>query len=212
MKNQNCQGENTKERILETAEKLFADKGYNSVSIRDITQSAECNVAAVNYHFGNKENLYFDVFRQRIIPKMTHFRSQIEEYLTNHDDITLEAVIRAFVTVSINNNIKNTKDDVFNKLLSSEKQRPTKVKEIIVNEALVPFYENLMDLFKPHFPSDMDELKIKLNILSIMSMVLYFSHSQMTVAGFTGKAYDEEFINEFIEHTVTFTLNGLNGG
>ena len=211
MTHQQLQAENTKERILETAEKLFADKGYNGVSVRDITRSAACNVAAVNYHFGNKENLYFDVFRQRILPKMTHLRLQIEDYLTHYDDITLEVMIRALVTIFIDNNVRDAKDDVINRLVGSDGQRPIKAKEIIVKEALIPFYKDLMALFKPYFPAEMDEMKIKMNILSIISMVVYFSHSQMSVAGFTGRAYDEAFINELIEHTVTFTLNGLNG-
>ena len=48
----------TRERILVEAETLFAEKGYEAVSIREITGAAECNLAAVNYHFGTKQNLY----------------------------------------------------------------------------------------------------------------------------------------------------------
>ena len=51
----------TKERILDTAEVLFAQKGYQAVGVREITSAAKCNLAAVNYHFGNKENLYLEV-------------------------------------------------------------------------------------------------------------------------------------------------------
>jgi len=47
----------THERILDAAQKLFAEKGLDATSVRDITTAAECNVAAVNYHFGGKENL-----------------------------------------------------------------------------------------------------------------------------------------------------------
>ena len=211
MKNQSSQAENAKERLLETAERLFAEKGYNDVSIRDITQTAECNVAAVNYYFGNKENLYYDVFRKRIIPKMADLHDQIEAHIANHEPVTLEIVIRAFVTISIKNNILNNNDDVFQRLINSERYRPTKAKNIIVNEALVPFYENLMDLFRPHFPEGMSESKIKLNILSILGMVLYFSHSQLSVTRFIQTEYKVAFINELIEHTVAFALHGLNG-
>jgi len=58
----------TKERILNEAEALFAQKGYHAVSVREITTAAECNLAAINYHFGNKQNLYMEVFRSRWIP------------------------------------------------------------------------------------------------------------------------------------------------
>jgi AcrR family transcriptional regulator len=49
--------------LLETAGKLFARKGFAGTSIRDIATEAEVNVAAVNYHFKTKENLYAEVFR-----------------------------------------------------------------------------------------------------------------------------------------------------
>ncbi len=55
----------TKDRILFVAEKLFAQKGYSRVSIREITREARCNLAAVNYHFGGKRKLYLEVFNNR---------------------------------------------------------------------------------------------------------------------------------------------------
>ena len=51
-------------RLLEAAAESFAEKGFDGTSVRDITAKASCNVAAVNYHFGGKENLYFAVFRR----------------------------------------------------------------------------------------------------------------------------------------------------
>ncbi len=52
----------TKEKILQTANMLFAKYGYGSTSIRDIATEAQVNLAAVNYHFKNKDNLYWEVF------------------------------------------------------------------------------------------------------------------------------------------------------
>ena len=203
--------ENTKERLLETSEKLFADKGYNGVTIRDITRSAECNVAAVNYYFGNKENLYFDVIRQRIIPKMTDLRTQIDDFLAGYEKITLETVIRALVMVFLKNNILTKPDEVFHRLVNSEGLFSAKAKEIIVNDALVPFYDNLMDLFRPYFPPEMSESKIKLHFLSILAMIFYFSHSPLSVTRFTRQDYDDHFKNQLIEHMVAFALHGLKG-
>ena len=59
----------TKERLLDKAEALFAQKGYHAVSVREITAAARCNMAAVNYHFNNKKNLYLEVFRSRWVPR-----------------------------------------------------------------------------------------------------------------------------------------------
>ena len=47
----------TKNKILDAAENLFADKGFNGTSLREITSLADVNLAAVNYHFGSKKEL-----------------------------------------------------------------------------------------------------------------------------------------------------------
>lgn len=56
----------TRERILDTAERLFMESGYEATSMRQITSEAAVNLAAVNYHFGSKEALMQEVFRRRL--------------------------------------------------------------------------------------------------------------------------------------------------
>jgi AcrR family transcriptional regulator len=58
----------TKGRILDAAEALFMEHGYEATSLRAITAAAEVNLAAVNYHFGSKEALFEAVFRRRLDP------------------------------------------------------------------------------------------------------------------------------------------------
>jgi AcrR family transcriptional regulator len=55
----------TRDRILDAAEKLFAERGFHGVSIRDVTGAAEVDVALVAYHFGNKQGLLEAVFMRR---------------------------------------------------------------------------------------------------------------------------------------------------
>ena len=56
----------TRERILDAAEQLFMEHGYEGTSMRQITGEAAVNLAAVNYHFGSKESLMQEVFRRRL--------------------------------------------------------------------------------------------------------------------------------------------------
>ncbi len=58
----------TKARILDTAEELFMEHGYEGTSLRRITSSADVNLAAVNYHFGSKEELFQAVLTRRLDP------------------------------------------------------------------------------------------------------------------------------------------------
>lgn len=58
----------TKDRIVAAAEVMFARNGYDGTSLRDITEMAGANVAAVNYHFGSKENLLIAVLNRVVVP------------------------------------------------------------------------------------------------------------------------------------------------
>jgi AcrR family transcriptional regulator len=64
----NDNDKDTKERLLDAAERLFADHGFNATSLRRITTMAGANLAAVNYHFGSKEALIVAVLSRRLEP------------------------------------------------------------------------------------------------------------------------------------------------
>lgn len=57
--------EATRQKILDAAELLFAERGFHSVSVRDITTAAGVDVALINYHFGSKQLLFESVFMRR---------------------------------------------------------------------------------------------------------------------------------------------------
>jgi AcrR family transcriptional regulator len=80
---QEDKSDSTKERILNEAEALFAEKGYHAVSVREITAAAECNLAAMNYHFGHKQDLYLEVFRARWVPRAKRMQACFRASLPN---------------------------------------------------------------------------------------------------------------------------------
>ena len=69
----------TKDRILHAAEELFAQQGFGATSLRQVTSRADVNIAAVNYHFGSKDNLVNEVFRRRM-DDMSRDRLQALQY------------------------------------------------------------------------------------------------------------------------------------
>ena len=86
----------TKDRILGAAEELFAQYGFSGTSLRQVTSHADVNIAAVNYHFGSKENLVNEVFRRRM-DEMTAARlAQLEQARATRPG-DLRAVLAAFV-------------------------------------------------------------------------------------------------------------------
>lgn len=86
----------TKERILDTAEALFAEHGFAGTSLRRVTGHADVNLAAVNYHFGSKDNLVTEVFRRRM-DEMSQARLERLEATRTQAPPQLEAVLRAFI-------------------------------------------------------------------------------------------------------------------
>ena len=56
----------TRERLIESATRLFAERGFAKVTVREICKAARANVAAVNYHFGGKNGLYQEIVQSAI--------------------------------------------------------------------------------------------------------------------------------------------------
>ena len=71
----------TKQRILDAAEELFAREGYVATSLRRVTELADVNLAGVNYHFGSKEGLLEAVIARRIEPLNQMRKSQLDRVL-----------------------------------------------------------------------------------------------------------------------------------
>ena len=85
------------DRIMNVAEKLFAEKGFEGTSIREITTRAQCNLAAVNYHFGGKENLYIKVFGRHLDVMRDRRIQRIQEVFSDSQGpVTIEKLLDSF--------------------------------------------------------------------------------------------------------------------
>ncbi len=84
----------TKTRILDTAEKLFGENGFDATSLRDITAQADVNLAAVNYHFQSKDSLIDAVIARRIEPVN---RRRLEMLEAAGPNPTIEQIVEAFL-------------------------------------------------------------------------------------------------------------------
>jgi len=89
----------TRSKLIDVDKRLFAEKGFEGTSVREITTEAECNVAAVNYHFGGKENLYREVFRRLL---REHREQRIRRIRADlqaaGESATLEVFLQSFAT------------------------------------------------------------------------------------------------------------------
>ncbi len=94
-----AESKKTTERLCETAESLFGKLGFANVSLRKITEAAGANLAAVNYHFGSKEELYKEVLLRRLRPLNEERLAMLAqaEQLAGDQPIPLRSVLEAFI-------------------------------------------------------------------------------------------------------------------
>jgi len=108
----------TKELILDTAEKLFAENGIDAVSLRTIISEAGVNLAAIHYHYGSKDSLVKEVFARRILPVNRQRLMLLDECEARAGEGTLavEDVLRAFFSPAIRLSLDKERGHVFIRL------------------------------------------------------------------------------------------------
>lgn len=89
--------DSTRDRILDTAERLFAEQGFHATTLRQITREAGVNLAAVHYHMGSKQALILAVFRRRLDAMNAERMERLEAALNADDPPKLERVLEALI-------------------------------------------------------------------------------------------------------------------
>ncbi len=199
----------TKERILDEAEILFAQRGYRDVTIREITAAARCNQAAVNYHFGGKQNLYLEVFRARWGPRAKRLRDYFEESLAGHDSPSPAVVVHALASAFLEGPLTEEEKHRHHQLMTRELAQPTEAFELVAHEVHQPFLGDLVEKFRSSIRVPVDEERLILCIVSIMAMVLHFNFARPMITHITGGAYDEDFKSRLVKHITDFSIHGL---
>ena len=86
----------TKEQIINVAERLFAEKGFAGTSLRNVIREAGVNIAAVHYHFGSKEELFIAVVRRVAQQIVTSQVEELSKYENLEEPPSLENILEAF--------------------------------------------------------------------------------------------------------------------
>lgn len=199
----------TRDRILDEAEELFAHKGFHAVSVREITKAASCNLAAVNYHFGNKQNLYLEVFRQRWLPRAGSVHRYFKDVLKSNGNLSADTLVQALAKAFLDGPLSDEERKRHHLLISGELAQPTDAFEMVVGQALRPLFESLQKDLRSVMPADIKEEQLSLHIFSIFAMVLYFNFARPLISNITGYDDTDDFKNRLIDHIVRFSLNGL---
>ncbi|UCG50883.1 MAG: TetR/AcrR family transcriptional regulator, partial [Candidatus Latescibacterota bacterium] len=149
----------TKTRILDAAEKLFASNGFGAVSLRAIIKEAGVNTASVHYHFGSKGGLMEAVLRRRAAPMNTERLRLLDGIESNHPTgvLPIEEVIEAFLAPAIRRHRGPARDrGLLPRLMGRAITEPDQV----VSKAIRKIFEEVFERFSAAFARALPELSV----------------------------------------------------
>jgi len=199
----------TKERILDTAERLFADHGFPATSLRDITQEAGVNLAAVNYHFGGKEGLLIEVLERKIAPVNRARLAQLEtlETAAGSDPVPTEHLVRAFVTPLCESWCKQVSVPKFMKLVGrihAEVDQDLRAKFIKQFDTVLHRFSSAFHRGLPHLDASEVQWRV-LFLVGSMAHTMTWGGSIVTIGG--RERHDPE---EIFEALIQFATAGMS--
>ena len=206
MKENNNLLSDTKKRIIETAGNIFAELGFQNTTVREICKQAGVNIAAINYHFGDKKGLYLAVLKYG---KDSAFQKHPLDIMSGKSS-SPEDRFKDFVSRFIGR-VRECHEGEFpwvRKLIAHELLRPTEGLDMVAEEGIGPIFKTLSAIVREILGRDATEDTINLCCASVVSQSLFFFYAQpMITRLFPGKNYaDTQLI---ADHITSFSLNAI---
>jgi len=192
-----------RQRLLEAATEIFADFGYEGASVRQITDRAGVNVAAVNYYFGDKEHLYIEAVKyahacgtseamRREFPPDMHPADKLSHFIRG-----MVAGMHAPASVASM------------KLMMREMADPGKAAHVVVEEFIRPMAFRLRAILRELLP-DLPEPKLMMTGFSVIGQILYYRQNKPISELIFGKDDIERLTADAVaDHVVAFTFRAL---
>ena len=198
----------TEKRLLEAAGEIFAEHGYRAATVRQICEKARTNIAAVNYHFGDKEGLYMAVLRS------VH-RASAEKYPPHFGGSPAaapEQKLRVYVRSLLLRIFDEGRPGWHTKIMMREMIEPTRALDMLVEEGARPLHQELSSIVGELLgPAANDEL-VRLSVLSIVSQCVYYRRARPVITRlYPQQRYDSKEVERLTEHISQFSLLALEG-
>lgn len=199
-----------KDRLLDAAEELFCEHGFEGTSVRDIASSAGCNIASVNYYFGGKEKLYEEVWRRYLIPmrdaRITSINEVISQVKAKPD---LEDLLKSFAYTFVGSVVGAGGALRLGKLMAREYIDSHLPTDMFVDEFIMPTITAMHGALVKTCPN-LDESKILLVIFSLVGQLVHLVHVKNIFEHGGGDLSLPVFdSDEAIEHIVKFSAAGI---
>jgi TetR/AcrR family transcriptional regulator, regulator of cefoperazone and chloramphenicol sensitivity len=197
----------TQKSLLIAASEIFAEKGFRDATIVEISKRAATNVAAVNYHFGNKETLYREAWRQS-------FRDSIKAHPPDGGvDTSAPPEQRLAGQVAALLRRINDKDNREFHIVNKELANPTGLLEEVMKEEMRPLRRRIMELMREILGPGKPETTVRFCTVSIISQCVipaFINIVEKPETDGESATLRIDDIEEYARHVVTFSLAGIS--
>jgi AcrR family transcriptional regulator len=196
----------TRKRLIEAAMRLFTERGFAKVTVRDITSLARANLAAVSYHFRDKAGLY----EQVLAMGLEFAREMNDETMLAREGHTAEERLRYYVRHYLPRIIRTDRRGGIYQLLKHEMADPTPIARAYVRQAIMPRIEFLMEVVRELLGDAATDERVQRCVTSIQAQCLFFLPDPFKnlVAGEWQPNTDDR-IREMADHIADFSLAGI---
>lgn len=207
---------NTREQILEAAWELFGTRGFENVSVRDVTHAAGVNLASVSYHFGGKEGLVQETVKRCMNPINSYRLQLLEQGIAKYggvEKVPLRTVVEAFMRPLVIPEECGVKSGLMLRLVArylieSDYSIPS-VSRDLYTEAFQAFVVAL----KVHYPELSPVTLVKHIVFASGSVVYYHGLGRLALQLSSGGEQDVEEMDrkQMLEDVIEFAIHGFGG-
>ncbi|MDD3312936.1 CerR family C-terminal domain-containing protein [Pseudodesulfovibrio sp.] len=194
---------NTKEALLTAAIRVFADKGFDAATVRDICSLAEANVAAVNYHYGGKEALYAAVLEE-VFPK--------EEREPGSDaSLPPEERLRIFLRDLAGEIYERGNEIIAQRwaIFLREMAKPSRNLDFLIRRQIQPLTDDLRAIVAEILGPDAPDSALAMSSTNIWALMLDHLLTQPIQDRLTPSRPAPTDMDALVDHVTTFALGGL---
>jgi AcrR family transcriptional regulator len=196
----------TRERLLSAAGEVFAERGFREATVRDICRAAGANIAAVNYHFGDKETLYREVIRMAGCAAIEKYAAPDSPPSCNSP----EEGLRRFIRDYLDRLLDDGRPAWHGKLIAREMVEPTPVLDELVEEYVRPQYRCLRAIVESLLGPAATADRTRLCVTSVISQCLFFKNCRPVVERLLPEqAYCSENRASLAAHIAEFSLGAI---
>ncbi len=196
----------TRQHLLEAAAEVFSETGYRSATVRQICERAGANIAAVNYHFGDKEALYRAVLRASFKTALDVHPAKAGPKAKATPEARLEQFIRAFLQRIFSKGPLAR----HGKLMAREMIEPTSALDEIIQGDIRPRSQELSAILKELIGPKAAPNHIQLCAMSVVSQVLFYHHCRPVVERLDPKMkFDAVTVEYLTRHITDFSLAAI---